>query len=118
MEGKQNPAAHNWQLFDNWKHPAAQYIWLKTKFRPKNFFMMMTSTATEQILERQMITTATQWDYDHGNGEDDDDDDDESRDDSISDDDVDDILICKDFPLEYIQAFKHVKTQDEVPCNF
>ena len=32
--------------------------------------------------------------------------------------DVDDILICKDFPLEYIQAFKHVKTQDEVPCNF
>ena len=95
MEGKQNPTAHNWQLFDNWKHPAAaQYIWLKTIFRPKNFFMMMISAATEQILKRQMITTATHRDYDHCNA---DDDDDESRDDSISKDDVDDILTRSEY---------------------
>ena len=54
--------------------------------------MMITSAATEQILKRQMITTTTHRDYDHGNGGDaDDDDNDENR------DDVDDILTRSEY---------------------
>ena len=95
MEGKQNPTAHNWQLFDNWKHPAQFNISGSQQNSAQKLFQY------DDIISSKRTNIKAANDHhsgdDHGNGGDADDDDDESRDDSISDDDVDDILTRSEY---------------------
>ena len=94
MEGKQNPTAHNWQLFDNWKHPAQLNISGSKQNSAQNLFH------DDNIRSNRTNMKAANdhhSDDDRVYGGDCDDDDNEKRDDSISDDDVDDILTRSEY---------------------